>query len=307
MYIVLEYYLVENFLINFLLLHLTNKVTKSKVGMKSIILGSIISSLYSLIVFVPSLLFLTSFIGKLFISTLIVYITFQGKSIKLFLYQLLTFYIVSFIFAGSIMGLLSSLTNLSEFVSRETNLFQIFTLKHIGFGIVIAIIISSIVFTYSHRKKQMESFLTQARIEFRNKVVSLTALIDTGNTLKDPLSKKPVFVVELSRLITLLPEKLLDYYMSPKDMSLEELFMNLREEVPLILVPFKSLGNEEGLILGFNPDLVIVQHPTCDAELEVERIIIGIYNGKLSSDNEFSGLIDYETIVEGGKYYQPIL
>src|SRR5690554_7472676 len=100
--------------------------------MKSIILGSIISSLYSLIVFVPSLLFLTSFIGKLFISTLIVYITFQGKSIKLFLYQWLTFYIVSFIFAGSIMGLLSSLTNLSEFVSRETNLFQIFTLKHIG-------------------------------------------------------------------------------------------------------------------------------------------------------------------------------
>ena len=99
MYIVLEYYLVENFLINFLLLHLTNKVTKSKVGMKSIILGSIISSLYSLIVFVPSLLFLTSFIGKLFISTLIVYITFQGKSIKLFLYQWLTFYIVSFIFA----------------------------------------------------------------------------------------------------------------------------------------------------------------------------------------------------------------
>ena len=49
-------------------------------------------------------------------------------------------------------------------------------------------------------------------------------------------------------------------------------------------------------ILGFKPDRVELKAPDKGIELEIDDIIIGIYNGDLSTDG-FSGLLDYESIV----------
>lgn len=298
MYIILEYYLLENIIINSLILYSTNRITRSKVKIKAIIIGTMISTVYSLIVFLPSLLFLSSFVFKVLVSALIIYITFKSKSIKNFLYQLFCFYIVSFIFAGAIISLSSNFTNISKFLFREISLLEIFSIKHILLGIIMALLISLIVFSFNHRKKQMERFIVDAKIIYKERKVFFKALIDTGNTLKDPLSNRSVFVVELSKLYGLLPEKLVDYYDSKEKMNIEDLLIDLKDDFPILLVPFKSIGNDNGLILGFRPDNVIIKHPDKDDDLELSKIIIGIFDGYLSSDNDFSGLLDYESIVQ---------
>lgn len=298
MYIILEYYLLENFLINFLVLYSTNRITKSYVKIKKIIIGSIFATSYALIVFLPSLLFLSSFLFKVLISGSIVYITFKSSNIKTFSYQFFSFYIVSFIFAGAIISLSSSFTNMNEFLTKEINLFNIFTIKHISSGIIIAIFISLIVFTYNHRKKDMEKFIVDAKIIYQEKISTFKALVDTGNTLKDPLSNRSVFVVELSKILNLLPEELVDYYNSPKKYNIEDLLINLNDKFPLALVPFKSIGNDSGIILGFKPDKVLIKAQDKDDLISLDKIIIGIYQGSLSDDTDFSGLLNYETIVQ---------
>ncbi|MDR7870075.1 MAG: sigma-E processing peptidase SpoIIGA [Tissierellaceae bacterium] len=298
MYIILEYYLLENFFINFLVLYTTNKITKSKIKTKGIIIGTIISTLYSLIIFLPSLLFLTSFIFKIIISAIIIYITFNSKSIKTFLYQWLCFYIVSFIFAGAIMSLTSNFTNITKAISKEINLFKIFEIKHIIVGIIIALLISIIVFSYNHRKKQIEKLLVDAKISIKDQTVIIKALVDTGNSLKDPLSNRNVFVVELSKLHSILPDELINFYRDKFKTNIEDILLNLMDKFPITLVPFKSIGNDNGIILGFKPDSVIIRLPNEGEDIELSKIIIGIYNGHLSNEGEFSGLLDYESIVE---------
>lgn len=302
LYIILEYYLLENLIINSIILYSTNRITKSKVAIKNIAVGTTISTIYSLIVFLPSLLFLSGFIFKIFVSALIVYITFKSKSIKSFFYQWFCFYIVSFTFAGAIISLSSNFTNISKSLSREVSLLEIFSIRHILLGIIIALFISLIVFSFNHRKKQMERFIVDARIIYRDREVLIKALIDTGNTLKDPLSNRSVFVVELSKLESLLPEKLVSFYDGEGEIKIEELPIDLNDSFPILLIPFKSLGNDNGLILGFRPDNVFIKLPDNDYDLELSKIIIGVYNGCLSSDDNFSGLLDYESIVQKTSY-----
>ena len=298
MYIILEYYLLENFIINFLVLYSTNRITKSKVKIKRIIIGTLVSTAYSLIVFLPSLLFLSSFIFKIFVSAFIVYVVFKSKNIKTFLYQWFCFYIVSFVFAGAIIGLSSNFTSITKLLSKEVNLFKVFSIKNILIGIAIAIFISLIVFSYNYKKKQIEKLLIDATIVYKDNGIYFKALVDTGNTLKDPLSNRSVFVVEFAKLIPLLPKELIDYYRSSIKINIEDLLIKLKDDFPLLLVPFKSIGNNNGIILGFKPDNVIIKLPDHDDDLEINKIIIGIYDGDLSSENEFSGLLDYETIVQ---------
>lgn len=196
------------------------------------------------------------------------------------------------------MSLSSNFTNIAKLVSKEINLFEIFSIKHILIGIIVALIISLIVFSYNHKKKQMAKFIVDVRVLYKDKESIFKALVDTGNTLKDPLSNRSVFVVELSRLQNLLPEELIDYYNSPISTNIEDLLINLYDEFPLLLVPFKSIGNDNGIILGFKPDNVIIRQLDENFDLELQKIIIGIYEGCLSDETDFSGLLNYETIVQ---------
>ncbi|MGO1469815.1 MAG: sigma-E processing peptidase SpoIIGA [Tissierella sp.] len=105
MYIILEYYLLENFIINFLILYSTKTITKNKTNISNIILGTVFATLYSLVFFYPSLLFLTNPFMKLILSLFIVKISFRSKTLKSFYYESIGFYIISFIFAGVILAL----------------------------------------------------------------------------------------------------------------------------------------------------------------------------------------------------------
>ena len=64
----------------------------------------------------------------------------------------------------------------------------------------------------------------------------------------------------------------------------------------LKVIPFMSLGNENGLLIGFKPDYVKI----CDEEDEVrDDIIVAIYDGKLSKNNLYNSLIGLDVLKKG--------
>ena len=81
-------------------------------------------------------------------------------------------------------------------------------------------------------------------------MVSLRALIDTGNTLKDPMTNEPVLVLDWSAAARLLPESNLreQDFLHPA-----ELMRRLMLEHPGLrarLVPYRAVGVSQGLLLA---------------------------------------------------------
>ncbi|OLS03890.1 sigma-E processing peptidase SpoIIGA [Tissierella creatinophila] len=296
MYIVLEYYLLENLIINFLILYSTKTITKNKTPIKNIIIGTLFGTVYSLVFFYPSLLFLTRPMMKFILSLIIVKISFKSKTLKSFYYEFLGFYIISFIFAGVIIGMSWNFKLPSSLLQRGY-LLDMFNIKNVIIGIIIAIFMVKIVFNYTHRKNMKKEYIYDVEIYFKDKFTKVTALVDTGNSLVDPFSRTPVFVVELEKIDEFIPTKIKDIVVSLSKnsiISFQDILDDLNKEFPLIPIPFKSIGNEGGIILGFKPDYIIIK--SLKEEILKKDIIIGIYNGKLSDEMEYDGLLHYETI-----------
>lgn len=295
MYIILEYYLLENFIINFLILYSTKTVTKNKTSISNIVMGTGFATLYSLVFFYPSLLFLTNPFMKLILSLLIVKISFRSKNLRAFYYEFLGFYIISFIFAGVILGMSWNVSIPTTLLERR-HLLEIFQIKYIITGIIIAFILIKIIFNYNHRKNMKKEYMYEVDIYFKDKFKKITALVDTGNSLVDPFSKKPVFIVELKEIESIIPSKIKDVVLSLSEgniISFESIIDETNKYFPVIPIPFKSIGNKGGIILGFQPDYVIIR--SAEEEIYKKDIIIGIYNGELSEEMEYNGLLHYET------------
>ena len=82
------------------------------------------------------------------------------------------------------------------------------------------------------------------------RTLSLRALLDTGNTLKDPLTNEPVLVANWTAAQTLLPGVSLceaDFHHAP------ELLQRLSRQAPEVkcrLIPYRAVGVREGLLLA---------------------------------------------------------
>lgn len=137
-----------------------------------------------------------------------------------------------------------------------------------------------------------ERIITEIIILLDNKKVAIMALVDTGNALNEPITKAPVVIAEYSAIKELLPidaQKIFeqdnknDFNMIAHIMSDSDLLTRFR------VIPFKSLGKDNGMLLGFKPDEVqLVENKK---QQNIKNIIIGVYNKKLSNSGEYSALI----------------
>lgn len=99
-----------------------------------------------------------------------------------------------------------------------------------------------------HLRKQ--DMFCDIEVYFHNKKVLLKGMLDTGNMLKEPITGIPVIVAQSKELINILPESLLA--------NTEKIINGEIEGGKLItrlkVIPFTSLGKQNGLLLGFKPD-----------------------------------------------------
>lgn len=94
--------------------------------------------------------------------------------------------------------------------------------------------------------------LEELRLCHRGREVTLLALRDTGNTLRDPLTGHPVLVVEGEKLRDLLPELPLDRA-SLSDPAAQ---LGRKTDLRLQLLPYRAVGVECGLLLALRLDRV---------------------------------------------------
>ena len=133
------------------------------------------------------------------------------------------------------------------------------------------------------------------KININSNTVYTKAIIDTGNFLKEPLTKIPVAVVEKDILKGVIPEEILNNLsniIEGKEIALGEYLSKIR------LIPFMSLGKENGMLIGIKADGLAIN--TQDDVLFIKNIIIGIYDGNLSKTGKYKALIGLELLENKG-------
>lgn len=297
MYVYAEYLLIENIIINFIILYVTKKITRTKTSKLRLTIAALVGSIYTLIAFFPSLRFMGKFLIKFSISILMIILAFNPERLHQFFKQLSAFYMVSFAFAGAIIGIfyiLNNNFNLTRFSFKNFN--ELIRFLIIGIGV--AILLIRYILKFYQIRVNKENYLTNVIICLNNKEAKLIALIDTGNSLKEPISQKPVIIAEYSALECILPELIKNMYLDEKEMDLDfmvKVMNEIGDDIKLRLIPFKSIGNENGILIGFKPDSIKIY---LDDEIKnlTEDIIVAIYNDKLATDEQYNGLLHPEIL-----------
>lgn len=299
LYIDAEYFLLENMAINYILLYLTRKFTKTQANNIRVLIASFIGAIYAFVIFFPSLKFMTKFIIKISISILIIIVAFNPVKFRRFIRLIATFYIMAFIFAGASLALFY-IAGIEAYAGNGIFYIRDFPVKVLVLAVSISYILIKIVWGY------IQSILTKSKVYMsivvvlNNKKVEIMGLLDTGNLLRDPVTQTPVIIVQFSAIKDLLPIQVQSIFEKYKENDLEVISAIMIENVSNVkfrLIPFKSLGRENGMLIGFKPDNVIIKD---DEDKTLCDIIVGIYNNKLSNDDNYSALLHPEMFSEKG-------
>ena len=286
-----EYLFIENILMNWLILHLTAYFSKAEVPKYKIWLGAAVGALYSFVFFIPSLSFLYSILMKIIISMLIIIITFMPYKFLSFFKLIGLFYLISFMFGGAAFALFY-FTDFNGMLSNGIFYFGDFTIKLLLYSGIMAYILLRFCWEYVQVKISRDKIVISICIEVEDHKSNIRALLDTGNSLLDPLSKYPVIIVEYCAIKELFPPEVQNVFDNSEDVNLLSM-TNLSQSSEWInrfrIIPFKSLGKENGLLIGFKPDKVQLLD---DKNLKVmSNIIIAVYGKKLSTSGDYCALL----------------
>lgn len=229
---------------------------------------------------------------------IIIKISFNSKDLKLFIKEIFGFYVVSFVFAGATIGVYYSDINFNSLTKLLKNINGIFPVKYLVVGVSLSIILAKLLFDYHNKKIHKESYIIEVKIFYKDKIAKVDALIDTGNSLSVPFTNNPVFIVEYEKIKELLPLVISDLFYSYENddfYTFEKLLREIEKEVLIKLIPYKSIGNNKGVLFGFKPDFLLM-NINGSSEVKKDNYYIGIYNGVLSHDLSFNGLLHYDTM-----------
>ncbi len=292
-----------NFCIDLLLLSLTALVLKRDIRKRRLIFGAFVASGSIILVITPlSSLFYQPFF-KFILSCVIVVTTFSFKKFSYFFQNLLTFYFVSFICGGGLIAL-------HYFFNNEMIILNgVVTTKTIGLGtpvswLFVVVGFPTIWFFSKKRIEQIEFIkvkydeIVTVDLMIVDQQFQLKGLIDSGNQLQDPLTKKPVMIIDMSLLQNKFPKSIVQVAKQPEMIGDPTVPIDKEWEEKLCIVPYRGIGQVNQFIIGLKPTNVIVTLNQGDV-LECNHVIVGLNFTNLASNGEFNCILHPQMFING--------
>ena len=247
MKIYIDLVLLLNFCYDFLLLLTVDMTLKRYMKIYRHIISSIIGSL-SIIVLFLSFNNIILFMLKILVSIIMLLISFGYKNIKYFITNIVYLYMCSVILGG----FLYLLDN--EFSYKREGLLFIF--NGINPNYVLLLIIAPIILLIYYKSIKKYQYYIKYKYNIKvvfknNKELICNGFIDTGNKLKDPITKKYVVLISKKKL---------------------KPYINIRSP---IFVPYKAL-NYSGIIECFSIKYLVINKKI------LENYLVGISNNEIT-------------------------
>ena len=275
----IEYYILENLLINYIIISCTSMITKNNSSIKIKLIGASIGAMYSVMYLFTKMDMFFTIPAKFIFMILIVFLVYgyenKRKSINIFL----IFYMVNIFVCGSsyfiiyFTGMESmkvSIIILCAYISCEL-------LKHI--------------YTEIKEISYLKRISENIKISMLGKECECKTILDSGNLLKDPISNNRVMIVNAKTLQDILPKELseIDYdEITPNiiDRIMDDLNITIYSRIKVI--PYTHGGSSKtNLLLGIKPDYIEVDNR------KINNVIVGISN---FVDNEYQAIVNPEVL-----------
>lgn len=289
----------ENVCMNYIILFATGYILKIKMKQIRIILSSALGSIYAVLIYMQNIIFYSNMIVKIVLSIVMILIAFSPKKIKSLFKELVLFYLVSFAFGGCAFALLYFVKPQNILMKNGVYVGR-YPIQIALLGGIVGFVITQMAFKLVKNKMTKKDMFADLYVFSNEKTIKLKALVDSGNMLKDPISGLPVIVIEKSKLYQIFSKKVLDHTNDIINGNFsKDLFLQEQEAISKFrMIPFSSLGKENGLLLGIKVEKVKV----CFEETEevIKGVIIGIYDKSLTKNGEYTALVGLN-ILEGSE------
>ena len=268
----LDLYIIENLLINYIIISCTSILTKNVNSYKKKIIGAVVGTIYSVVYLFPKFYLLYTLPSKIIFIVIIGLISFVSTDKNEFIRILTIFFLVNFFICGG-----------TYFIIYFTGI------EHIKISfVIISVYISCLILKKIYLDitliSHIKEFTKEITISFLGEDLKCIALLDSGNLLKDPLSKSDVVMINSSLLNKYLPE---NYSYEYVDVLLaEEIINSLSEDISsrVRLIPYNhATNNKTSMILGFKADYLQIDNK------KIGNIVLGISNFK---DDNYNAILN---------------
>lgn len=276
-----------------MILILTQYVTRDPSKRLRVGFGAFVASvLVPITIFLPDS-FVTTSIGKVLYSFLIVWCAFGFVNARQYFKKLLFFYFISFALGGGLIAL--------HFIADqqiEAAQSGILTFKT-GYGDQISWLFVTIGFpvVWWFTKSRMDKHVIEkirydqlynVAIQLKGKQYSAKGFVDSGNQLVDPLSRKPVIICDKTFLNQWFTEdELAALELAQDELSFEHIPKAWENQVSL--VPYQGVDGNRSFMLVIKPELLLVSYEA--KQISTSNVLIGFQFGNLTPDGSYHCLL----------------
>lgn len=220
-------------------------------------------------------------------------IAFRYDTIRALAKDIVIYYAITFL-VGGILNYIYYYTNagyyITEFVrtlpSRSINFIYLMCLFGFSAGFI------QLVKKLLIQMKGTRELFYNVELVFDGKRLNCKGLLDTGNQLREPISRKPVVIADFESIKAILPEELQsyskDFVSSAKHKDIDRYALKIK------WIPYHAVGTDEGILPGIVFDEInIIREQGISQNL---NITVAIYQGKLTVDNSYHIILHQELL-----------
>lgn len=241
MVIYIDVLIFVNILVTFFILLLCIKINKIEYKKIFLVLGSLVGGATSLLIFLPTYNLIIEFIIKLLVAFLCIFTSFGYKKLKIFIRNVFTFYVSTFVYAGCMYFVWGISKSNFIYINNSVVYYDISVLYIIVFSLAFYLIFSFISFFV--KREAINAKRATAVIYYKDKSQKLMAIFDTGNSVVDIFGNSVVIIASKNIF-----ENLFDKNFNLKDKSYEKRYR---------ILPCKTVSGKQ-LLEGIRLDKMLM-------------------------------------------------
>ncbi len=275
--IYVDVFFLINFIMDYIVIKLTSMVMRQKCRRIRICSAAMFGAMYSVVILKPLSNHLSGLtLISIFIALIMIFIAFGYQDLTTYLKNVIFLTIVSFLFSG-VMNYIYYSTQMGSIINetihgtsnKSMNARKFVTVTVIAYFIMVFVT----RFVTAHKKDM--NLIFDVMLSYNGKSVVARALLDTGNSLTEPLSGEMVHIAEYKIIKPMLEG-------------------DERAEGNIYVIPFHSVGEENGMMYGLRIDeMVVVVDGTPKF---VPKPVIAVYHGQLSKSEKYSMILNRDTL-----------
>ncbi|MET3682055.1 stage II sporulation protein GA (sporulation sigma-E factor processing peptidase) [Alkalibacillus flavidus] len=273
-----------NLFFDWMVLLLVCWATKSVHNIKRMALGAVVASLIIPIHLSFEYDWLMSPITKLIYSCFIVLAAFGFKGAKRFWLHMTAFYFINFAIGGAMMAVQFFVIGPDEWLQSSVSPYG----DWLSWGVVAILFPIAFMLTKGQLQRltvnrMHDELYYEVTVTAMGQSVSMTGLLDTGNQLTHPITKRPVILLDESMFEQWFDR---DVITRLKESSFEE-----ADTIPETIqwIPFRQAGGDHRLLPVLLVDDVTI---TTESEaIKTPKVFVGLHTGSLSHQDDAQCLL----------------